>query len=78
MDRGDRVPDGERYEVRMILVSKGLEGESLEGAVDAITADRRLWVGIMLTEEWGLSTSWTSPGLVDTADRATMPDGGVP
>ena len=21
---------------------------------------------------------WTSPGLVDTADRATMPDGGVP
>ena len=26
----------------------------------------------------GLSLDWTSPGLVDTADRATMPDGGVP
>ena len=60
-DHIDKVPEGEREEVRMILTRKGLRGELLENAVDAITCDRRLWVDTMLSEEWGLPTSPPSP-----------------
>ena len=60
-DHIDKVPEGEREEVRMILERKGLQGKSLENAVAAITSDRRLWVDTMVTEEWGLPASHPSP-----------------
>ena len=56
-----RVPDGEREEVRQILEQKGLSGEALESATDAITSDRELWVETMLKEEYGLSNIPRSP-----------------
>ena len=60
-DHIDRVPEGEREEVRVILERKGLRGESLENAVAVITSDRRLWVDTMVAEEWGLPVSHPSP-----------------
>lgn len=47
-------PDGERREVREILSQKGLSGQVLEDATDAITADRENWISLMLEGEYGL------------------------
>lgn len=49
------TPEGERLEVRAILAAKGLEGEVLDKATDAITSDTRKWIDIMLVDEYGLS-----------------------
>ena len=55
------VPDGEREEIRQILMSKGLTGEALEDAVAAITSNEKVWIETMLAEEYGLSRAMPSP-----------------
>lgn len=54
-------PAGEREEVRQILATKGLSGATLEGAVDAITADKETWIRTMLTDEYGLTDNLRDP-----------------
>ena len=57
----DKYPEGERAEVREILLRKGLEGEVLEAATSAITANREKWIDIMLDDEYGLSSADPRP-----------------
>lgn len=54
-------PEGEREEVRQIYAAKGLEGETLEAVVEALTSDREIWVRTMLTEELGFPPMERSP-----------------
>ena len=48
-------PEGERLEVREILAKKGLRGDVLNQATDAITKDRESWIDLMMEGEYGLS-----------------------
>lgn len=55
------APEGERSEIREILRAKGLEGDVLESAVQAVTSNPGTWVDMMLTEEHGVSRQQKSP-----------------
>ena len=54
-------PEGERQELREILRMKGLSGEVLEAATDAISADKGKWIELMLVDEYGLSPTLPRP-----------------
>jgi len=54
-------PEGEREEVREILRASGIPGDLLDRVVASITADRDLWVRIMLRDEYGLPDAVRSP-----------------
>lgn len=49
-----QFPEGERLEVKEILRLKGLEGDVLEAATEAITSDRERWISLMMEGEYGL------------------------
>ena len=57
----DKIPIGEREEIRQIFKKKGFSGEVLEKIVDTISADRRLWIDTMLTEEHGVQIIGRDP-----------------
>ena len=57
----EKVPTGEREEIRQIFHKKGFTGEILERIVDTISKDRRLWIDTMLTEEHGIQKSELGP-----------------
>lgn len=48
-------PDGEKRELREILSQKGLSGQVLDDATEAIAADKKKWIQMMLVDEYGLS-----------------------
>ncbi|MBO6899290.1 MAG: VIT1/CCC1 transporter family protein [Shimia sp.] len=48
-------PDGERREIREILRLKGLDGEVLEAATDAIAENEEAAIQLMLEGEYGLA-----------------------
>ena len=50
----EQFPRGEWLEVREILSQKGLEGDVLDQATDAITQDRENWIAIMMEGEYGM------------------------
>ncbi len=55
------APDGEREELRQILQGKGLKGNALEEAIEAIASNEAVWIETMLTEEYGLASTMRSP-----------------
>ena len=57
----DKVPTGEREEIRQIFERKGFYGDVLEKIVDTISADRQLWIATMLTEEHGVQKTGRNP-----------------
>lgn len=57
----ERIPAGEREEIRQIFARKGFGGPLLEQIVDTICSDRRLWVETMLSEELGLAKAPPRP-----------------
>jgi len=56
-------PEGEREEIRQIFAAKGFAGEILEQIVTTITANKRIWLDIMLVEEHGLSKTTQNPSI---------------
>ncbi|MBD3665415.1 VIT1/CCC1 transporter family protein [Sulfitobacter aestuariivivens] len=48
-------PEGEREELRQILALRGLSGTVLDQATNAIAQSKEKWIGLMLTDEYGLT-----------------------
>ena len=55
------MPEGEREEVRQIMAMKGLEGDALDAAVEAITSNEETWVRTMIADEYGLTENLRDP-----------------
>lgn len=51
------VPRLEKQEIREIYANKGFKGELLERIVETITADKDVWVAVMMAEEHQLTPS---------------------
>lgn len=57
------VPAVEREEIREIYRQKGFDGELLDQIVDKITADKDVWVGVMMAEEHQLTPTTRADAL---------------
>lgn len=57
----DRIPEGEREEIREIFRRKGFADTVLEEIVNTISSNRQLWLETMLTEEHGLHKAHSNP-----------------
>lgn len=59
----EEIPEGEREEIRQIFKAKGFKEGLLEKIVDTITADKRVWLEVMLAEEHGLGKTLPKPSV---------------
>ena len=50
----EETPDEERREVRLILTQQGLDGQTADTVVEALSRDRHRWVDFMMRFELGL------------------------
>lgn len=57
----ERIPEGERGEIREIFRRKGFEGAVLEQIVDTISSNREIWIDTMLAEEHGVEKVLAHP-----------------
>lgn len=60
-DHIERIPEGEREEIRQIFAAKGFSGETLDAIVETITADQGLWIETMMSEEHGVARIERNP-----------------
>jgi predicted membrane protein (TIGR00267 family) len=51
----EKTPEIERAEIRRIFGGKGFSGALLEGVVDAVCANKDVWVAVMMDEEHRLA-----------------------
>src|SRR6266849_5964982 len=56
----ENVPGAERREIEDVYKAKGFTGTELENIVNKITADKKVWLDTMLTEE--LKLNWEIVG----------------
>ena len=56
-----KIPEGEREEIRQIFQRKGFEGPTLEKIVQTITQNKTLWIDTMMIEEHGIQTQAPEP-----------------
>jgi len=54
-------PEGEMEELRQILQMRGLSGDVLYQATQEISQNRENWIGLMLTDEYGLARDDPEP-----------------
>jgi VIT1/CCC1 family predicted Fe2+/Mn2+ transporter len=71
----ESVPDIEREEIRALYAKKGFRGDLLDRVVDAICANKDVWVAVMMAEEHALieidrGSSLRSAGIVGIAALA--------
>lgn len=57
----DRIPEGEREEVRQIYAAKGFSGALLEEVVAVLTSNKTQWIETMVREEYGVQTAIPDP-----------------
>lgn len=57
----EKIPEGEKEEIRQIFANKGFGGETLDKIVDTICRDKHLWIDTMLTEEHGIQKNRLNP-----------------
>ncbi len=57
----DKIPEGEREEIRQIFSAKGFQGKTLDNIVAQIRSDRKMWIDTMLLEEHGVFVTNHSP-----------------
>ncbi len=63
----EEMPDEERAEVRLIFQRKGLRGEVLDRVVEQITADKEVWVQVMMRDELQLEPKGDNRKLLSDA-----------
>jgi VIT1/CCC1 family predicted Fe2+/Mn2+ transporter len=63
----ETMPEHERDEVRQLYRAKGFDGPELERIVAAITANREVWLKVMMEEELGLFPEHDTRPLVSAA-----------
>lgn len=57
----ERIPEGEKEEIRQIFSAKGFEGDLLERIVAVVVGNRKLWIETMVTDELGLRPGDSRP-----------------
>jgi len=57
----EKIPIGEKEEIRQIFQKKGFTGDVLNKIVETIISDKNLWIDTMLKEEHGLQQNNLNP-----------------
>lgn len=50
----NKIPEGEKEELRQIYLAKGLKPETVEDIVETVSGQKNLWIDTMLAEEYGV------------------------
>jgi predicted membrane protein (TIGR00267 family) len=51
----ENIPDGEREEIKQLYASYGFKGEMLDRIVNNLTADKEIWLKVMMEQELKLT-----------------------